>query len=94
MFRQPATRNAYSSGVVAASAPKPPATMIQPASDPCRSGGCHTAIAFSGAIRHAHTPSADHGASERKCRQRFRIREQQRAGAATASSTDSTRRGP
>ena len=56
MFRQPVTRSANSSGVVAASAPRPPATMIQPAREPSRSGGYHAAIAFSGAIRHAHTP--------------------------------------
>ena len=39
------------------SAPRPPATIIQPASDDCRSGGYHIAIAFSGAIRHTHTPA-------------------------------------
>ena len=39
------------------SAPEPPATIIQPDNDACRSRGNHAAMAFNGAIRHAHTPS-------------------------------------
>ena len=56
-MRQCAMRSANSIGAVATSAPTPPATMIQPAYDACRSRGYHAAIAFSGAIRHAHTPA-------------------------------------
>ena len=55
--RQSVNRSAISTGVVATSAPTPPATMIQAASDACRSAGYHAEIAFSGAIRHTDTPS-------------------------------------
>jgi len=57
IVRHDANRSANSSGVVAASAPIAPDTMIQPASDAWRCGGYQCAIAFSGAIRHAATPA-------------------------------------
>src|SRR5438876_10791015 len=41
-------RSASSSGVVAASAPAPPATIIQPASEACLATGYQVTIAFMG----------------------------------------------
>ena len=93
-MRQSTTRSASSTGTVASSAPTPPATMIQPAYDAWRSGGYHAAIAFSGAIRHAHTP-APMTARATVSPATFRDAANSAAPiAAIASSTGSTRRGP
>ena len=55
--RQDMIVSAASTGEVASNAPVPPATIIQPDSDACLSGGYQVAIAFSGAIRHTATPA-------------------------------------
>ena len=80
--RQSVNRSAISTGVVATSAPTPPATMIQAASDACRSAGYHAEIAFSGAIRQTDTPSADQRTRDDEPGDAVRQREGQRADAA------------
>ena len=57
MPRQESTDSAAASGAVDSSAPMPPATIIQPASEACRSAGYQVAMALSGAIRHTATPA-------------------------------------
>src|SRR6267378_7909476 len=55
--RQDSRVNAAASGAVDSKAPMPPATIIQPASDACRSTGYQVAIALSGAMRQTETPA-------------------------------------
>jgi hypothetical protein len=92
--RQCMTRSANSSGTVDASAPMPPATMIHPEYDACRSRGYHVLIALSGAIRHAHTPAP---ITPRAIARPASVSANANSAApvpAIASSTGSTRRGP
>src|SRR5438046_10114602 len=55
--RQERRVNAAASGAVESKAPIPPATIIQPASDACRSPEYQVAIALSGAMRQTETPA-------------------------------------
>ena len=55
--RHDITDSAAASGSVDSSAPQPPATIIQPPRDACRSREYHIAIAVSGAIRQTETPA-------------------------------------
>ena len=93
--RQRVMRSAHSSGVVAASAPRPPATMIQPRATPAAPADTTSrapSAAPSGTRTRRAPITARANASPAK---RFGVREEQRAaGAAMASSTGSTRRGP
>src|SRR2546428_5316214 len=55
--RQERRINAAASGAVESKAPIPPATIIQPASDACRSAEYQVAMALSGAMRQTDTPA-------------------------------------
>ena len=92
--RQCVNVSAISSGTVVASAPTPPATMIQPEYDACRSAGYHAAIAFSGAIRHAQTPAPISARATASPVSVSANANSAAPAAATASSAGSTRRGP
>src|SRR5262244_1483784 len=56
MARQDMSDSAAASGAVDSSVPTPPATMTQPTSEACRSGGYQVAMALSGDMRHTETP--------------------------------------
>ena len=90
------TRSANSSGTVATSAPMPPATMIQPESDACRSGGYHVAMRLE--RRHQARATRRRRSARARASSPASVsdeREQRaRRCAAIASSTGSTRRGP
>ena len=92
--RHVAKCKAASSGAVAASAPTPPATMIQPAIDGCRSGGYHIAIAFNGAIRQTQTPAPMAARAATRPGSVSASPNAMAPTAATHSSTGSTRRAP
>ena len=92
--RHPVTRSASSTGTVASSAPMPPATMIQPEYEACRSGGNHVASAFNGAIRHAETPAPMTARATASADRDSAAANSAAPAAASASSTGSTRRGP
>ena len=69
IVRQCVTRSANSSGIGRRPARRaPPATIIQPANDACRSGGYHARCAFSGAIRHTRHAGADQRARDARAR--------------------------
>lgn len=93
-MRQCVTRSASSSGTVAASAPMPPATIIHPAYDACRSRGYHALIAFSGAMRHADTPAPMIARATARLASDSASANSVAPSAASVSSTGSTRRGP
>ncbi len=92
--RQPMKRSANSTGSVAASAPTPPATMIQPESDACRCGEYQTAMPFRGAIRHTETPSPISARAIVRPVSPSAAANANAPVAAITSSTGSTRRGP
>ena len=94
MLRQVDTRNVASSGVVAASAPRPPANMIQPDSEACRCAGYHVAIALSGDMRHAHTPSPITARANASPGSDSACAKSSAPAAAKHRSAGSTRRGP
>ena len=93
-MRQVTKRSASSSGAVATSAPAPPAAMIQPASEACRSGGYQVAIAFIGAIRQTATPSPISARAPSSAASLPANANASAPDAAITSSTGSTRRGP
>src|SRR5450755_2406910 len=92
--RQDITASAATSGAVASSEPAPPATIIQPDKDACRSDGYHMAMALRGAMRHTAEPRP---ISARASARPDRLSLAAKASAphpAKISSTGSTRLGP
>ena len=77
--RQESRVNATASGAVDSKAPMPPATIIQLASDACRSFEYQVAIALSGAMRQTRDARADQRARECESGKIVAGRERQRA---------------
>ena len=92
--RHDVTVSAASSGVVASSAPLPPATIIHPASEDCRSTGYHVAMAFSGDIRQAAQPAPISARAATSPASPSAAANASAPRLATTRSTGSTRRGP
>src|SRR5215472_16248320 len=92
--RQESTDSAAASGAVDSRIPILPATIIQPTSEACRSGGYQVAMALSGDIRHIETPAPINARARTRPPSCSLDAKASAPQPAIARRTGSTRRGP
>ncbi len=92
--RQPATGRIQPSGVVAVSAPRPPAAITAALSEAWRSAGNHSEKALNEAIRQAETPRPISARAVASPTRLLPSAKKALPAAAISSSAASTRRGP